>query len=751
MPTKPSRTCLRAPLLSPVAAALALLCLPASAQQTAAPAPTVAAPTQTIEVLGNALGMRQTRANAKITAADLDFYPPGVSADKVLERVSGIQIGSSNAFGGDGFESTINMRGFSKDSIGFSIDGVPNGRTTLGGGSVPTRYFDTANLAGVDVSQSAGVIGSPSHQALAGHVNYLTDDPARRFTLRAELAGGSAAFGRAFARVDSGELAPGLTGYLSVSSQQWQVSYVDDPAGRNLRDHVDLKLVRRFSNGAVVKFKLGWNDRQERSGTNIVTLRQFNANAKADGYTDRWTGAPATDRNFRGLKGNPREDMLAYLDLSLPLGEQLKLTAKVYQHEQDGTGKESGLGNGGFPGLDGRATSLYFRANEYGLTRRGVLAELGARRDDWLDWRVGGWVERASRSQVRRWYPVLNEAVGPDWSGTADATSEDKHWVNTIQMVYAANRSTLMAGRLRLDYGFTAMNNTVDYSAPIHDSRTGRFNFVNRADVGSGALPKAGFLLALTPQTEVFGGAAKSAASVTDATLEGNSAATLAAAGTVTRMDSAKAFDLGVRHRGSNYVAGVQAFSIRSTETIAADIAGTLQSENVDQGRQIRGLEATYSLRLADWRLYAAATVQQPRYVLSDVDTNGNPPRGFIRNGADVVGIAPRNLFVEATWRPADALKLAVNGRMVSSAASYYANPRVANSGVDERIPGYTLLGANVSWTWEKTSIGLNVENITNRTFISGVAPELMTTASTVGRYFIGAPRSAVLWLKTEL
>ena len=149
-----------------------------------------------VTIFGNAVGIRQTRANVKITAADLEYYPPGVSADKVLERVTGIQLGSSNAFGGDGFESTINMRGFAKDSIGFSIDGVPNGRTTLGGGSVPTRYFDSSNLAGVDVSQSAGVSGSPSHHSLLGHVNSLTQDPEKRFGARAEAAGGSSRDGR---------------------------------------------------------------------------------------------------------------------------------------------------------------------------------------------------------------------------------------------------------------------------------------------------------------------------------------------------------------------------------------------------------------------------------------------------------------------------------------------------------------------------------------------------------------------------
>jgi len=704
-----------------------------------------------VVVFGDAVGARQTRANVKITAADLDYYPPGVSADKVLERVSGIQTGSSNAFGGDGFESTINMRGFGKDSIGFSVDGIPNGRTTLGGGSVPTRYFDSSNLAGVDVSQSAGLIGAPSHQALAGHVNYLTEDPQRRFGLRAEAAAGSADFGRLFARIDSGELAQGVTSYLSVSRQRWDVSYVDDPVGSNSRDHVDLKAVAKLGGGAVVKLHSSYNDRKEESGTNIVTLSQFKADPGNDGYTDTWAGVPATDRAYRTLKGNPRRDQLTYLDGSLPLGMGLKLTAKAYYHAQQGVGKEAGLGNAGFPGLDGSDTSLYFRANEYTMARRGALAEVAGSSGALVDWRAGLWYERNGRAQVRRWYPVLDESAGPDHANTPDATSEDKHWDSRIAMLYASNRSRVLDGRLTLDYGVTYLANNVDYTAPIHDSRTGRFNFVNQAKVDSGLLPKLGAMYTLAEGSELFAGYAKNAASITDATLEGGAAATLAEATAVDKMDTANAFDLGIRHRSENYAAGLQAFFIDSKETVAADIAGTLQSENVDQGRRIQGLETTFSGRVADWRLYAAFTLQRARYKLGNADADGYPERGFIRDGKEVVGIAPRNLFVEATWNPMDDLKLAVNGRYVSSRPGYYANPRIANSGVDERLPAYALFGLNASYSFSRASVGLNIENLTDRAYISGIAPELMTTPSFVGRYFIGAPRTLMLWAKFQL
>ncbi len=704
-------------------------------------------------VYGNSVGMRQTRANVKITSADLDYYPPGVSADKVLERVSGIQQGSSNAFGGDGFDSTITMRGFAKDNIGFTIDGIPNGRTTLGGGSVPTRFFDSSNLAGVDVSQSAGIVGTPSHQALVGTVNYLTEDPETRLAGRLELVRATADFASAYARIDTGELAPGITSYVSFSKQQSRVSYVDDPSGINARDHVDLKVKAKLDHGVVVKLRSAYNNRTDDSSANIVTLTQFNTNPKQDGFTDKWAGNAAVDKNFRGLQGNPRKDTLTDLQANVPLGDGLTMDAKVYYHTQTGIGRSTAQGNAGYPGMDGLATSLYFRGNNYDMVRRGALAELAGKQSDLIDWRVGAWVERYDRRQLRNWYAIVPESAGPDYSPTPTSTNEDKRWVNNIKTVYLANRSSFLDNRLKLDYGFSVIDDQVDFNAPIFDSKTARFNFVNQASQNSGLLPKIGALYALTNDTELFAGLARNAATFADATLGDGSAASLSQAVTLTKMDSAQSFDVGVRHKGQDYAVGAQAFFIKSDETVASVIPNTFQTENVLQGRQIAGMELTYSAKLGeDWRLYSALTLQSHRYVLDGVDANGNPAKGFIRDGADLVGIARQNLFVEATWRPTEECKLGMNMRYTSSRAGYYANPRVAGAvGVDETLPAFTVFGLNGSYRFGKASVGINIENLTNTTYISGIAPETMTSPSTVGRYFIGAPRTLAIWFKLDI
>ena len=77
-------------------------------------------PIEEIVVFGEVIGAGETRANVKIDSVTIEELPPGTGAAQLLQRISGVQVGASDPLGGGGFDSTINMRGFSKDNIGFS-------------------------------------------------------------------------------------------------------------------------------------------------------------------------------------------------------------------------------------------------------------------------------------------------------------------------------------------------------------------------------------------------------------------------------------------------------------------------------------------------------------------------------------------------------------------------------------------------------------------------------------------------------
>ncbi len=722
----------------------------------AEPAPS-GAPVQTVDVHGfaSSIGFSTSRANVTITKEELGDYAPGVSGDKVLERVSGIQQGSSNALGGSTFDATINMRGFEKDSIGFSIDGIPNGRTTLGGGAVPSRFFDSSNLASVHVSQSAGDIGAPTNQALAGQIDYVTADPTDKFGAAGELSAGSAHTRRAYVLINSGEVAGGFKGYVSASRSESQVSYVPNPSGMNTLDHLDLKVERDFDNGAVVKLKYSYNDVDETSAANVVTLQSFKANPKTDGFTDSWTGNPLQDVNYRSFYGNPRKDQMTYLSISAPVLEHELIDVKVYNARQDGVGKFAALGNS-LTALDGSANSLYFRANDYNINRNGVLAELSGSQSQYLSWRAGTWIEGYNSGQHREFYLLTDPTIGDAYASTSSLTSSRLHWHDHTGMFYVANTSTFGDGKFRADYGLTYLKSSVDFDAPILSDTASvlskdKFNYQGRARANSGILPKIGLLYRIDEADQIFAGYSKNAASIGDPTVQANSTPDSAPLSSSNKMDTANAFDLGVRRKGDSYSVGLQGFVINAKQTFASDIPSNLTVQNVPEGRDVKGIELNYTQVVGGWTFYNAATVQQCKYRLENVDANGYPLSGFIRNDSACIGIASKNLFSEVAYQATPRFKVAANLRLKSGWTGYYANPNVAGSGSDDHIASSALLGLNMAYKFDRQQVGLDLQNITDRHYISGVAPELESSASSAGRYFIGAPRSVYVWYRLEL
>ena len=47
----------------------------------------------------------------------------------------------------------------------------------------------------------------------------------------------------------------------------------------------------------------------------------FEGNPETDGLTDRWTGDPSIDQNYRGTRGINSKDTLAHIDWTQRFGE----------------------------------------------------------------------------------------------------------------------------------------------------------------------------------------------------------------------------------------------------------------------------------------------------------------------------------------------------------------------------------------------------------------------------------------------
>ena len=744
-------------------------------------------------VIGDLLGKGETQANVKIDTDIIEQMAPGTDAAKLLTRVSGVQIGSSDPLGGGGFDSTINMRGFGKDNIGFSIDGIPNGRTTLGGGSVPNRFMDTANLSGINVNQSAGVVGSPSRQALVGHINYTTRDPLKESGARLDYSSGSDQYERYFFRVDTGEFAEGTTAYFSVSQTDGDV-WIGEGTGGVDRFHVDFKLVKEFENGAIVKFRNSYNDR-DGNGYNIVSYKQtpcadapnvcffdafapnnpaFTLDTKSDGYTDDWTGDPSVDRLYRPTRGNAREDNLTYFDINVPISDAIYLSLKPYYHTQEGVGRfMNHESEGAVPDVlddfaDGDDNSLYFRNNSYEMDRYGFVAQFSGEHNSLLNWTAGVWYEEYNRIQTRTWHDLLNPAAGPSFDPNEVLTSEKKEWDNKVLMVYASNKSMFLDDKLTVEYGVSFMDNEVDYSAPIQDSDDGLFDIGSKFE-DDGFAPKIGFLYEISDNVEIFAGYAKNLASISDGIMEdpGDDASSGDRFKVGLDLDEADVYDIGLRYTTDTFGFGLQFFQLESEESLGIDLANSLASSTVQLQREVQGVEFTLNKSFGNFEVYVSGTVQEHEY-------NNDGPIPFVRNGEDLVGIPSENLYVELAWSPDDKLRVALNANYTSDRAGFYADP-LSSTGLlpdftfvsgafsapsdvaqvtssDETIPSYTVVGLDATYDVEinngyldTLSFNFNVTNLTDEEYLSGVAPELLgVDRKWAGRYFIGAPRATI-------
>lgn len=329
-------------LVSAVSAAMMQWGAPASAQQASGSGDDK--PVTVVEVTANAMGKGEARANSVIGTEAIQAQPAGLDPLKVLARVPGLQVSSSDALTGS-FSMRLNMRGLNKEQIGISVDGIPNGSTLSNGGTMPNRLLESANLVRVEVSQTAGDLGTPSNQALGGYIDYKTRDPAKERGGDVELSGGQFGYQRQFVRVDSGKLSTGTSAYLDFSREAVR-TWPGEHSGRNSRKHADLRVLQDLGGGSSLRATFSYNSFSD-NDYDAVALRAvaapfykatFEGNPDTDALTDSWTGDPRFDQNYRGTRGINSKDTFAHLNWTQRFGESGKFTLKPYLHRQSGNG-----------------------------------------------------------------------------------------------------------------------------------------------------------------------------------------------------------------------------------------------------------------------------------------------------------------------------------------------------------------------------------------------------------------------------
>lgn len=771
---------------------------PAVAQNAAAPAPA----DQTVDevvVTAERFGSGLARATFTLGAEDIQERPMGADVTQALVKVPGVQVSTGDARGGS-FSFEIYMRGLTDEQIGLTLDGIPTGDSRFNGGSPPQRFVESSNVSKITVSQSAGDIGAPSRFALGGFIDFVTDAPRQDFGATIEAGVGAFDFRRIHGRVDSGEIAPGLSGYLTYSHQENDIW-----AGRNSRgserDHYELKIVKDFDNGSFLKARVSYNDQTD-NDFNIVTKGEFEAAPRSDRALDAITGVPAKDIDFGGALGGWRKDWLTYLNGHFKLTDALSLDVNPYYQTLDGESFRYQDRQRILTGGDPRAVTGYnanggairpalttlrnsnvvggpadMRVTPRDRERYGATGELKALNvfGSGHDLRIGGWWEGGDSSENRNFYPIINSAQG---------TAYDRSKLNYVEyqrtasvettMLYAQDEFHALDGKLKVDLGLTWYDVSYDARSPLEYKANVKFS--QHSDVN----PKIGATYQLAPAWELFGGYAKNFAGIPEDAFLGSTAVI-----SPNDLDPVETenLDLGLRYVKPNMAFSIQAYDVdlkNNVGIVPRDPTAALDPDEVVRGNvatkavniagiTTRGVELTGYYDFGRVDLYGSYSHQDAKH---DDPAIGSAARKALAavaviGGAGVRDIPKDSLYGQVGWEPLDGVKIDANVRYVGDrVGGHIVAPTTFQEIGVEMIDGYTLVGLTATYDLKRAGVPdlrfqLNVDNLFDEEYIGSVSGSTATqpefgytaatpTARTLDRYFVGAPRTWTLSVRAR-
>jgi outer membrane receptor for ferrienterochelin and colicin len=741
---------------------------------------------ESVVVSGEKFGAGQGRATFELSKEDIDSRPLGADITQALNKVPGIESSTGDSRGGS-FSFELYLRGLNEQQIGFSVDGIPTGDARFNGGSPPQRFIDSSNIGNIVVSQSAGDIGSPSRFALGGSIDFQTDAPKQTFGGVVEGGVGSDAYQREYIRLDSGEIAPGLSMYATYD-HQYNDNWATPNSAHDEREHYEIKVVKMFENGSFLKGHVSYNN-EFNNDFDIVTLPQFLANPRSDGATDALTGVPNTDVNYGGAFGGARKDVMAYVNAGLQIDDDIQLTANPYYQTLSGFSLSyqnsqrtlaggnpyavtsyNATGGAVRPAVTTVSTPAAFggpvdlRVTPRLRERYGLTDELKVKNfllpENTL--RIGTWWEGGNSTENRNFYHILNAAA------TGLQTSPNLSYVQyarstTIETTnfYAQDSWQIIPDTLRLDAGVSWF--FIKYKAASPLEYNARLNFHQNSPL----LPKIAISYKPIDHVEVFGGFAKNFAGISEDAFLGSTAVITPNSIKPTQTEN---YDLGVRYTADWYTLSLQGYNVLLKNAIGIVpndptvtdpfeiMRGNVATKAANiPGQHFSGIELAGQAKWNMFDIYASYSYQHATYANAPV---GSALRLVSDSVAAIPGTPVRDIpsnsgYIELGVSPLDGLRLAGTVRYETSrvGGDIVAPTTFAEVGV-ERIPGYAQFGLQARYTLpdfdvvKGATLQFNVDNLTDAAYLSSVTEATATQAElglpgrSLQRYFVAAPRT---------
>lgn len=716
------------------------------------------------------IGQGSARQVHRISVQETALQPPGASPLQVLAAKPGVHFVAADPFGNYEWSTRFSLRGFNQARLGFTLDGIPLGDMSYGNnnGMHISRAIIAENLAGAELAEGIGALGTASSSDLGGTVQFLSADPSPEFGATVAQSLGSDAARRTFLRLDTGNH-QGFSMYLSyvyADVDKWKGD------GRQQQQQFNAKAVYELGEDSRIGAWLGTSDRDEQDYQDLSLALTRRNGWDWDNFRPDWARAVKVAQQYqttgvvndgnvqsvddayydaRGL----RRDTLASVFGDFALGDGLRLKATVYHHKNRGQGHWFTPYVVSFPGTP-QQTPISIRTTEYGIDRSGVVASLG--------WELGMhriegglWYEDSGHNVQRNFYYITGPLNDGYFLRNPNLRQFYLHFRTTTRMFYLQDSLSLLDGRLRLDAGFKALDvqtdgrplpGTLTYGTPgsyAIGTLTAKKNF----------LPQLGASLDLGGGFEAFGSYAKNIAAFQPG-ISSPLATTQVAFDTFARNlkpEESRTFEGGLRQVNPLFEASLALYHVKFSNRLlvisqCAGIIGCANAYANVGSVTSKGAELAVNFKLApDLRWNNSLALNQARYdndYVRGLDGSGRPIVVATR-GKTVVD-SPKQLFSSNLyWTP---------GPWQLGLSAHYTGQRYYTYLNDAGVPSFWLLNGLVGYDFGKVGptqgvkLALNVTNLANKRYFSTIGSNGFVVSDPDGSYqtlLAGAPRAFLL------
>ncbi len=738
------------------------------------------------------LGEGETRQVQTLTEDDLAIEAPGSTGIKLIESLPGVNYTAADPFGAYEWAVNINIRGFQKDQLGYTLDGVPLGDMSYGNynGLHSSRAIISENIDRVELAQGAAALSTASSSNLGGALQFFSRDPSDEMGGLLQVSAGDENLLRGVARFDTGVI-PGIGGkatftYANSDMDKWK-GY-----GQQKHEQINFRFEQPVGPGVLSGF-YNWSKRRENDYQDL-SLEMLNrlgydwdnisndwalANKVADvGANNGYTGVcNPLSPNTAPLCPNPsagtawpapftnaddayfdasglRDDAIWRLTYDIPVGESLKFSATVFGHEDEGQGTwfTPYVNPLQFGATDRAAVSpVSVRTTEYDMNRSGILGSakwtLGAHNIE-----GGFWYEYNDFNQDRRFYAntrstprdslkFMRNPFATQWSYAYDFETtmfyiQDK-WDITDAL-------TLSAGFKSLKVEMTVDTNVAGFSVPTPGANNDLDGSITSED---NFLPQIGVNWKLAPGNELFAGYTENMRAHTLAPAASQTQSGFDFIKANTDPESSKTVEVGYRYRSGPLQAVAAAYYVKFDDRLLGISSGAGIIGNPSVIRNVgsvttKGLEVAGSYDFTDnLSLFASYSYNDSQYdddVIVPPSTTGGTPTIIPTGGKQVVN-TPKNLF------KAD-LSYDIAGFFAKLSLAY-TDDRFFSYTNTAQVDGYTLADLSLGYRFggnpvlEGLEVQLNVTNLTDEEYVSTVGTNGFNNSSDNQTLMVGAPR----------